>query len=68
VRFTLDLPWKNQRAQVHFTSEPTPCHSGFEDTVSVLHHESVDAGWEYYPVYPDEPGCGPVDVGMCPST
>ena len=57
VCFTPDLPSQNQWAQVNFASEPTPCHQGFKDTVSVLHHESMDARREHYPVHPDEPGC-----------
>ena len=68
VHFTLDLPSQKQWTQVNFASEPTPRHQGFEDTVSILYHESMDAGWEHYPVYPGESGCRPVDVGMCPST
>jgi hypothetical protein len=64
VCFTLDLPSQNQWAQVHFASKPTPCHQGFKDTVSILPNESVDARWEYYPVYPDDPRCRPADVGM----
>jgi hypothetical protein len=63
-----DLPSLYQRAHVHLRTQRTPHHQRFGDAVSVLHHESVDAGWEHYAVYPDEPGCQPVFIGMFPST
>jgi hypothetical protein len=57
ARLIPDLPSWNRRAPGRFPSESTPRHRDFGDVVSILHHEPVDAGWEHYPVHPDEPGC-----------
>jgi len=65
VRFIPDVPPCDQREQAQFSSECAPCNPGLGE--AVLHHESVDARWEYYSVYQNEPGCRPSDTCTCPS-
>ena len=66
VRFIPDMPSCGRREQAQFSSERTPRHPGFGGVVSALHHESVDAGWEHYSLYKNEPECRSSDACTCP--
>jgi len=68
VHFIPGVPSSDQRGKFQSSSKCAPCHRGFGDTVSALHHESVDVRWEHCPVHPDEPKCRSAGTGMCPST
>jgi hypothetical protein len=66
ARFIPDIAPCNKGEQAQSPPERAPHHWGFGDSVSVLHHESVDARWEHYPVHPNKHGCRSVDAGACP--
>ena len=67
VRFVPGISSYGRRDKNQFSSERTPCHPGFEWTISGLHHESVDARWEHLSVHSSEPGCRLSDARMCTS-
>ena len=62
ARFIPDVP---SCKRAWSSSEPASNRPDFGDTLSTLHPESMDAGWEYRPVYPDEPRGQPADAGAC---
>ena len=64
VRFLTDILSRNGQS----SSECTLNHRGFGHIISALHHESVDARWEYHPVHQGEPGSQSADAGTCPSS
>ena len=67
VRFLPDISSCSGRDQAQPSSKCTLSHRGFRDIISVLHHESVDAQWEYHSVRRGEPGGQSADAGMCQS-
>jgi len=60
------LPY-GQKEQRQTSSKRAPHHPSFGTPGSAFHHEPVDAGWEYYPVYPGKPGCRSSNARTCPS-
>ena len=60
-----DIPSHGQRGRAQFSSKCAPCHSGFEWTVSGLHHEFVDARWEHLSVHQSKPARRSSDACMC---
>ena len=64
VRFIPGIPLCG-REKARFSSECTPCHPGFGGAVSALHHKSVDARREHYPVHKSEPSCQSSHARTC---
>jgi len=60
-----DIPSSEGGGRARSSSQRTPRHPGFGNTVSTLYHESLDAERKYHPVHPNEPGCRFPGAGMC---
>ena len=67
TRLVPEIQSRSRKDQAQSSSERAPHYRGFEDTASVLCHESMDAGRKYHKVHPDEPNCQSSDAGLCPS-
>ena len=66
VRIIAGILSCEQRGQA--SSQRAAHRRGFRDTVSALHHESMDDEWEHRQVYPGQRRCRSAVVSMCLST
>ena len=63
---TLGLFSRRSRAQAFFAPEYTSYCSDFGGLVPILYYESLDDGWGYREVHPDQFWCQQTDAGILP--